>query len=108
MGAKVTVADLQEVTKIGVDVAGSFETRLGISSLSFLLVDMGLKDELEYILDKGAMVEEKRGGLNDQTPLICAASHGHTKIVSLLPHRSAEMEAKDNRGSLPSCLDGSF
>jgi len=94
MGAMATVANLEEAIKVGVDVAGKFETRFGMVGLSFLYADMGLADELLYILDQGGNVQEKAKDWGFDTPLHRAAQAGHTKVVSLLLNRGANIEAK--------------
>jgi len=101
MGATVTVANLEYLTKLGVDVAKKFETKFGMVSLSFLYADMGLVDELRYILDQGGIVEEKAKDYWSQTPLHRAAEHGHTKVISLLLDRGANIHAKNSWGSTP-------
>jgi len=101
MGATVTVTNLEEVTKLGVDVAGKFKTRFGMVGLSILCADMGLVDELRHILDQGGNVEDKAKDWYGYTPLNRAAEHGHMKVLSLLLDRGADIEAKDNDGNTP-------
>jgi len=99
MGAKVTVANLEELSKLDVNVTEKFKTPFGMITLSIMYADMGLVDELRHILDQGVNVEEKAKDYHDQTALIRAATHNHTKVISLLLDRGADTEVKSNYGS---------
>jgi len=97
MGAKVTVADLEELTqRLSVDLNVKVDTRFGRCGLALVFARMGREDELKYVLDNGAEDDEKDE--SGMTTLLWAAKNGHANICTLLLDRWEEVNVKDGDG----------
>lgn len=57
----------------------------------------GRLEVVRYLIEKGAD-PNKRAGILESTPLICAAEMGHAEIVDLLLARGADPTPKDKKG----------
>jgi ankyrin repeat protein len=59
----------------------------------------GNRDAVQALLQKGADVNEKSGGLTERTALMKAAQNGHLEIVRLLINKGADVNLEDNGGT---------
>jgi len=89
MGAMVTVSDLKEKMeeRLCVDLTANVETRLGSCSLAEVFARTGRRDELSYVMDRGADIG---------TALVWAARKGHTDVCTLLLDRGADIGVRDD------------
>lgn len=99
MGATVTVDDLKDLNqRHGIDLQGKVETRFGETcSLATVFASSGRAEELEYILDAGAEVNDE--DIHGATALSSAAEGGHAEICAILLARGAEVGTKTSTGS---------
>lgn len=57
----------------------------------------GRLDVARYLIEKGAALD-KRAGILESTPLICASEMGHVEIIQLLLARGADPTLRDKNG----------
>ena len=79
MGAAVDVRRLKELEeRLDVDLTAVVETRFGKCTLVEVFANAGKREEVEYVVDRGAAIDEA---------LLKAAIGGHTQICADLKRR---------------------